>query len=607
MDRAPIRGLLISIFLIFPMANSEAENVKQALLKFIEILAAGNPPTDPSWGWNNASDPCNGTWKGLTCKSQRVSKLVLEGLNFIGKIDSSSLCTSSSLTVLSLKGNKIIGTLSEDIGNCRSLTHLYLNGNQFSGGIPVSLSRLVNLKKLDISDNEFSGEIPDLFRISGLLVFLVQNNQLNGSIPHLDFSNLEEFNVSNNNLSGPVPDFKGKFPADSFVGNVELCGAPLSNACPPSAPEGKRSLKHPFLVYLAYIIVLAIVLILVALKLVSKSRQRERNIDAAKKTTSAENGSKSSTRGRRSEYSITSAESGRTSTSLVILSNPVVKDLKFEDLLRASAELLGRGKHGSLYKVRLDNGVILVVKRIKDWSISAEDFMRRMRRIDSVKHTRVLPVVALYCSNEEKLLVYEYQRNGSLFNLLHGSESGQLFDWASRLSVALNIAEALASMHKELRDDGIVHGNLKSTNVLFNNSMEPSISEYGLMIYARQDQSDNFKQNVLNGDSAYSTFKVDVYSFGVILLELLTGKLMQNNDFDLARWVHSVVREEWTVEVFDRTLISQGASEERMVNLLQVALQCINPSPNERPSISQVAAMINTIKVDEDRSMSSEA
>jgi len=109
-----------------------------------------------------------------------------------------------------------------------------------------------------------------------------------------------------------------------------------------------------------------------------------------------------------------------TSSSLVVLPSPVVNGLKFEDLLRAPAELLGRGKHGSLYKVMFDNATILAVKRIKDWDISAADFKRRMEMIDQVRHPRVLPPVAFYCSKQEKLLVYEYQQNGSLFKLLHG-------------------------------------------------------------------------------------------------------------------------------------------------------------------------------------------
>lgn len=163
-------------------------------------------------------------------------------------------------------------------------------------------------------------------------------------------------------------------------------------------------------------------------------------------------------------------------------------------------------------------------------------------------------------------------------------------------------------MHTELHDEGIAHGNLKSTNILLGKDMDPCISEYGLMVVEVKEQqfltqADSLKSNSPSGYAAYSTFKVDVYGFGVILLELLTGKLVQNSGFDLARWVHSVVREEWTVEVFDKALILEGASEERMVNLLQVALKCINPSPRERPTMNQVAGMINTLKEEEERSM----
>ena len=99
-----------------------------------------------------------------------------------------------------------------------------------------------------------------------------------------------------------------------------------------------------------------------------------------------------------------------------------------------------------------------------------------------------------------------------------------------------------------------------------------------------------------------TTFKADIYGFGVILLELLTGKLVQHNGVDLTSWVHSVVREEWTAEVFDKSLYSECASEERMVNLLQVAIKCVNRSPEARPSMKQVATMINNIKEDEDKS-----
>ncbi|KAI3773633.1 hypothetical protein L1987_48163 [Smallanthus sonchifolius] len=266
---------------------------------------------------------------------------------------------------------------------------------------------------------------------------------------------------------------------------------------------------------------------------------------------------------------------------MVVLSGPAVNGLKFEDFLRAPAELIGRGKHGSLYKVKPDNGVPFVVKRIKEWKISRDEFKKRLQKIDEIKHPNVLPIVAYYSSKQEKLLVYEFQKNGSLFRLLHGefsiqgSQNGQTFDWGSRLSLASSIASALTFMHRELQTDLIPHGNLKSSNILFKSDLEPCLSEYGLM-------SIDHNEPDLANDRTATTFNVDVYAFGVVLLELLTGKSVQDNGSSLAKWVSLVVKEEWTIEV---------------------ALKCMNTSTP--PTISDVATMISSLKEEEERSTTS--
>lgn len=182
---------------------------------------------------------------------------------------------------------------------------------------------------------------------------------------------------------------------------------------------------------------------------------------------------------------------------------------------------------------------------------------------------------------------------------------GRTVDWSTRLDVAASVADGLAFMHQELREDGIAHGNLKSSNVLLTKNMEPFISEYGLVSdsnYPSLVGSDNSYQG--NGDHLNrAIFRADVYAFGVVLLELLTGKLVQSDGLDLASWVVSVVKEEWTAEVFDRTLIQEGASEVRMVNLLQIAVKCVNRSQEAGPSMNEIAAMISTLKEEEDKSM----
>ncbi|KAI4336112.1 hypothetical protein L6164_014681 [Bauhinia variegata] len=625
MGPTPIWVLFIVILLLFSMATSEEEVVKEALVRFMEKLAPGNGNAQ-RWGWKLASDPCTDGWTGVRCDgdSKFVRQIILHGFNFTGTLDASSLCQTGSLQVLDLKVNNLQGLIGEDIGNCKSLTHLYLSGNKFSGDLPVSLGELKNLKRLDVSDNRLAGQLPSMSHITGLVSFLAQDNMFSGEIPSFEFSNLEEFNVSNNKLIGPIPDAMIKFHADSFSGNPNLCGTPLGNACPPSLPlihkEKRGSISESIAIYSGYVILGVLVFLFFTFQIIKRFRTKEKAVDIEKKEkereTSSDKPSEASIEdkesiGLRSEYSVTSLESGMPTLTLLVLSSPMGKSLRFEDLLRAPAELVGRGMHGSLYKVMLDNGLIVAVKRIKDWGISRHDFERRMHKVDQVKHPYVLPPVAYYCSQQEKLLVYEYQQNGSLFKMLSGSQNGQRFDWGSRLNVAANIAEALAYMHEELCEAGIAHGNLKSSNILFDKNMDPCVSEYGLMVVENQDPSSlPHSKGLKNGNStgalAYSTFMVDIYAFGVILLELLTGKVVQNNGFDLAKWVNSVVREEWTVEVFDKSLISEGASEERMVSLLQIALKCINPSPSDRPSMCEVAVMTIALKEEEERSITFE-
>ena len=124
---------------------------------------------------------------------------------------------------------------------------------------------------------------------------------------------------------------------------------------------------------------------------------------------------------------MTSFESAVIPSTLLVLTSPLAKELQFEDLLKAPPELFGRGKHGSLYKVVINSGVVLAVKRIKDWGISEEEFHGRLQKMDQVRHPNILPPVAFYCSKQEKLLVYEYQQKGSLFQLLHGKFSFSIY------------------------------------------------------------------------------------------------------------------------------------------------------------------------------------
>ncbi|XP_052196232.1 probable inactive receptor kinase At2g26730 [Diospyros lotus] len=630
MNRNPIWVVSILFFLTHRTKSDEGES-RDSLIEFYRRLSSSSSPPDPVSGWNSSSYPCKDQWRGVTCDNRTLSvkKIQLDGMNFTGTFDASTLCdvrsVATSLTTISLNDNSLTGEHLDEISKCTQLTNLHMGRNRFSGSLPDSLSRLNNLKGLDISRNSFSGRLPDLALISGLQEFLAQNNQLSGDIPSFNFPNFLQFNVSFNNFTGSIPFGGGDLPASSFMGNPELCGDPLPKKCPSQPPElppepdqpkkSKGDSDFEVIMFSGYILIGLALFLTIILKLCKRDQKKEETKEcSANKVASVDDSlyspSKASGKYKASlskpEISAASAQSVEmASSSLIVLASPEVNGLKFEDLLKAPAELLGRGKHGTVYKVLCDQGFTLAVKRIRDWPISPHDFKRRMRRLDQVKHPNVLPAVAFYCSQQEKLLVYEYQENGSLFELLHGSQNRGAFDWSSRLGISATVADALAFMHQSLGADGIAHGNLKSSNILLNKNMEPRISEYGLVTVDNEFQPSAAGFNSQSDDPS-SGFRADIYSLGVILLELLTGKMeVQNNGMGLARWVLSVVREEWTVEVFDKGLIQEGASEERLMNLLLVALKCVS-SPETRPSINQVALMLNTLKEEDERSIVSE-
>ncbi|XP_074591155.1 putative inactive receptor kinase At2g26730 [Curcuma longa] len=614
-------ALLFFLFLFFSSVAGESDDVRKSLIRFLEKLSPNDPQLAQRLGWDASTDPCNGGWRNLSCndKKMEVRAVTLEGMGLNGTIDAGELCRAPSLAVVRLQDNFIGGILPAEISNCTGLMHLYLGNNQLVGGLPSSLADLGNLKVLDLSDNNFSGELPALSRISGLSGFLVQNNNLNGSIPGFWFRNFGAgyFNVSYNQFAGPIPEGAEDIGAAAFLGNHGLCGRPLPNACsPPSpssspspSPAGKKDdsgTREKLILFSGYIALGLFLLPCAAYRVLRKKKATRNKIEASDSSSPKSSFTMNKSVASRSEHPISTESAVTEGSTLVVLKKltTTAAELKFEELLKAPAELLGRGRFGSVYKVAMPDGAALAVKRLKDSGSSAAEFQRRMVRVDTAaRHPNVLPAVAFYCSAQGKLVVYEFQQNGSLLNLLQGSNrtGGGAFDWSWRLRVAAGIAEGLAFMHKELNSEGLVgHGNLKSSNILMNADMDPCISEYGLVVANTGDADAAAKpiSRVAGGAD-----KADVYGFGIIILELLTGKPVKNDPLELARWVNSVVREEWTVEVFDKSIVSGGASEERMVQMLQVGLMCVNPSANARPSMDQVASMINAVREEDERSL----
>ncbi|KAL0003559.1 hypothetical protein SO802_017340 [Lithocarpus litseifolius] len=621
--------LMLMIFLfilpIFPLIVADLKSDSQALLDFAAAI-----PHARKLNWNSSTPVCS-SWVGVTCNlnGSRVIAIHIPAVGLRGSIPAHSIGRLDALKVLSLRSNYLNGNLPPDIASISSLQSLYLQHNNFSGQFPASLSTKLNA--LDISFNSFSGSIPLAFQnLTRLTVLNLQNNSISGAIPRLNLPKLKLLNVSYNNLNGSIPFSLQNFPSSSFEGNSLLCGPPLKHCStislspspspsylPPSSTISQNQKSIPNKKFgLGSIIVMAVggsaMLFLLVLMIF---------ICCLKRTDDDSKGvlkGKASRGGRNEKPKDFGSGVQEAEKNKLFFFEGCSYNFDLEDLLRASAEVLGKGSYGTAYKAVLDEGTVVAVKRLKEVVVGKKEFEQQMEFLGRVgQHPNVVPLRAYYFSKDEKLLVYNYMPAGSLFMLLHGNRgSGRTpLDWDSRVKISLGTARGIAHIHSE-GGAKCSHGNIKSSNVLLTKDLDGCISDVGLTplmnFSATLSRTTGYRAPEV-AETRKITQKSDVYSFGVVLLETLTGKVPHQYPggnqhdvvVDLPRWVKSVVREEWTAEVFDVELLRYQNVEEEMVQMLQIALACVTKLPDMRPQMVQVVKMMEEIK-DKNR-MSSES
>ncbi|XP_074280539.1 putative inactive receptor kinase At5g58300 [Silene latifolia] len=610
----------ITIFLlllpIFPLIYADLNSDSQALLDF-----SANVPHGRNLNWNLTSPTCT-SWAGVTCDSAgtRVIGVRLPGIGLVGPIPAGTIGKLDALQVLSLRSNSLNGNIPNDVSSLPSLRSLFLQHNNLSGSIPEAFSPRLVL--LDLSSNSFTGNIPpSVNNLTRLLELKLQDNKLSGGITDLNPPRLKLLDLSNNKLNGVIPNSLEKFPRTSFLGNP-LCGPPLGS-CSVSAPSpspsmdrGGGELSRGAIVGIIIGSAAALFLIIMIILLCCL---RKRSVEDSP----VEKGMEVNTKKGKNQMPKEDFGSGvqTSEKNKLVFFEGCSYNFDLEDLLRASAEVLGKGSYGTAYKAILDEGVVVVVKRLKEVGIGKREFEQHMEMVSKVgQHTNVVPLRAYYFSKDEKLLVYDFISGGSLSAVLHGNGfSGKTpLDWNSRMTIAVGAARGILHIHSEAGGK-FIHGNIKSTNVLISQDREGCISDFGLPLLM------NF-QGITSRSVGYhapevvearkATQKSDVYSFGVLLLEMLTGKAplktshSQIDVIDLPRWVQSVVREEWTSEVFDAELLRSPNFEEEMVQMLQIALACVARVPDMRPLMNEVVRMIEEIRPldsDENRSKDSNA
>ncbi|KAI3728480.1 hypothetical protein L6452_17117 [Arctium lappa] len=624
-------GVVFFLCLVFLFLECAFGGDKEALLG---LKSSIDPSNSLQW---NGTDFCK--WEGVReCLRGRVSKLVLENLNLRGTLDSRNLNQLDQIRVLSLKQNSISGEIPQ-LSGLANLKSLYLSYNNFSGEFPASLTTLHRLKTIVLSGNHLSGPIPEsVLNVQRLYVLYLDDNKFAGKIPPLNQTSLRYLNLSNNQLSGQIPatPILVRFNSTSFSGNVDLCGAAFNLPCiispspsfspvnptPPTTAAKKSNHRRKINIIIIAVSVGGFLLlcILVALLTICLKRKKKKSpevgvkrAEAVPTARSGGGGGVASGSGKNGGGGFSSeGDDGGGIGKLVFFGGGDQPEMSYslEDLLKASAETLGRGTVGSTYKAVMESGFIVTVKRLKDARYPrVEEFRRHVEVIGRLRHQNLVPLRAYFQAKEERLLVYDYFPNGSLFSLIHGSRTsagGKPLHWTSCLKIAEDLATGLLYIHQ---NPGLTHGNLKSSNVLLGSDFESCLTDYGLMSFRNPDFPEESSASSLFYRAPECrdmrkplTQQADVYSFGVLLLELLTGKtpfqdLVLEHGSDIPRWVKSV-REEETESGDEPTSSGNEASEEKLTALLNIAMACISLVQENRPVMKEVLRMIRETRAE---------
>ncbi|EXC32752.1 putative LRR receptor-like serine/threonine-protein kinase [Morus notabilis] len=591
---------LLIVLLLRSTPASAAPTDAELLLKFKSSLSNAAALSD----WNASVPLCNGNknnWSGLTCMNGNLYGLRLENMGLMGVIDVETLSQlSSDLRSLSVMYNSFTGAIPP-VGRLGGLRALFLSHSGFSGKIPHdAFEGMKYLKKVYLARNGFGGRLPSsLVGLSKLVELDVEGNQLGGKIPGFEQRDWRVLNFANNRFKGRIPASLSKIDRSAFLGNPDLCGAPLSACKPPKKP------------FITIAIVLSIAAIIATIALFIFFLRARRAQSPNRKSISKHLGQAPKVYKKfalwdtaRSPDYYDDKKKGDRNRSLHFVRNDRER-FELEDLLRASAEVLGSGSFGSSYKAVLFSGQALVVKRFRYMNnVGREELHAHMARLGRLSHPNLLPLVAYYYTKEEKLLISDFVENGSLASRLHGKRPAgeQGLDWPTRLNIVKGVSRGLSYLYREFPNLTLPHGHLKSSNVLLDRGFNPLLSEYALTPLLNITHAHQFMAAFKSPEFSHrdrASKKTDVWSLGILILELLTGKFPANylkrGTADLAAWVNSVVREEWTGEVFDKEMCGTRRGEGEMLKLLKIGLCCCEASSERRWDWRQASEKIEEL------------
>ncbi|KAL9438682.1 hypothetical protein AB3S75_024368 [Citrus x aurantiifolia] len=576
---------------VIPLSITNCRNLKVLDLGFNRLI--GSIPT------------------GIT-DLRRLLKISLAN-NSIGGTIPPNLGSIEVLEVLDLHNLNLRGEVPDDISNCQFLLLLDVSGNALGGDIPQALYNMTNLKILDLHQNHLNGSIPpSLGNLSNLQVLDLSQNSLSGSIPSSlgNLRNLTHFNLSSNNLSGTIPSTIQHFGVSAFLNNTGLCGPPLETSCSGRGKGMTPTSKNPKVLSVSAIVaIVAAALILAGVCVVTimniKARRRKRDDE-----TMVVEGTP-----------LGSTDSNVIIGKLVLFSKSLPS--KYEDWEAGTKALLdkecliGGGSIGSVYRASFEGGVSIAVKKLETLGRirNQEEFELEIGRLSNIRHFNLVAFQGYYWSSTMQLILSEFVPKGNLYDNLHGvnypgTSTGGIgnpeLHWSRRFHIALGTARALSYLHHDCKPP-ILHLNLKSTNILLDENYEPKLSDYGLAKLL--PILDNYGLTKFHNAVGYVapelaqslrlSDKCDVYSFGVILLELVTGRKpvespTTNEVVVLCEYVRELLERGSASACFDRSL--RGFAENELIQVMKLGLICTSEVPSRRPSMAEVVQVLESIR-----------
>ncbi|PKU66045.1 probable LRR receptor-like serine/threonine-protein kinase IRK [Dendrobium catenatum] len=530
------------------------------------------------------------------------------------------------LEAVDLSVNQLRGNIPQEIGAAVSLRDLNLEKNSLSGGIPIQIGNCSSLTSLILSHNNLSGPIPaTLAKLTSLQIIDLSRNNLSGNLPKelSALPHLLSLNISHNFFSGEVPSgLFNKISPSSLSDNPDLCGSAVNRSCSTvlpkpivlnpnsssshSSPDSEFSpenLRHKKIILSISAFIAIGAAVLIALGVITITLLNF-HVRAATSHSAA-------TLNISDDYMSQSPATDANSGKLVMFGRD---DPDFSTgahaILNKDCEL-GRGGFGTVYKTVLRDGKPVVIKKLTVSSLvkSRDDFEREIKKFGKMKHPNLVCLEGYYWTKSLQLLIYEFVSGGSLFKHLHESPELNCLSWQERFDIILGVARSLAHLHRH----GIIHYNLKSNNVLIDGSGEPKIADYGLakllpmldryILSSKIQSALGYMAPEFACQAVKITDKCDVYGFGVLVLEIVTGKkpveYMEDDVVVLCDVVRGALDEGRVEECLDGRLAGKFPVEEA-VPVVKLGLICTSQVPSNRPDMNEVVKILELIRCPQD-------